>query len=191
MVGAESKLVKIGESRIRCPVCGSEMTVEDYIYEVPRLGKIIISSGRCPRCGYKYSDVRLAETGEPRKIVYRAESPDDLNVLVVKSSSAAVLVPELGLEMLPGPASEGFVTTVEGLLERFLGALEAVCSSPDVDGEACRRARDMIERAKRGEERFTLVIVDPEGVSAVDSDRAVVMSVDKKELRELGYVVSD
>ena len=191
MVEAESKPVKIGESKIRCPVCGNEMTIEDYIYTVPRLGKIVISSGRCPRCGYKYSDVRLAEAGEPRKIIYRVESPEDLNALVVRSSSAAVLVPELGLEMLPGPASEGFITTVEGVLERFLEALEAACSAPDADREACRRAREMIEKAKRGEEKFTLVIVDPEGVSAVDSDKAVVTSVDKKELRELGYVVPD
>ena len=181
---------KIGEYTVRCPACGREtLKVEEYIYEMPMLGKVILSTGRCSSCGYRFSDARLAEAREPGKIVYRVERPEDLNALVVVSSSASILIPELGLESKPGPAAQGYITTVEGILERFLEALEAACRAPDRDEKACREAREKIEGAKEGRIPFTLVIVDPEGVSAVASEKARREKVSKEELRELGYIV--
>ena len=183
--------VKVGESVLRCPVCGREtLRVEEYIYEVPLIGKVVLTTGRCSSCGYRYSDARLAEAREPGKVVYRVEKPEDLNALVVVSSSATVLIPELGLESKPGPAAQGYITTVEGVLDRFLEALEAACSDPGADRRACEEARKRITEAKEGRRPFTLVIVDPEGVSAVASEKARREPVSKEELRELGYIVA-
>lgn len=189
---SSSGIRKIREEVVQCPICGKNtLRITDYLYDVPHIGKVIISHGECSSCGYRFTDVRLYESRSPGKIIMPVEGPDDLNALVVKSSSASVLIPELGLSMTPGPASEGFITTVEGILERFLEALHAACSEPDANKEACRRAEEEIEAAKRGKRSFTLVIVDPEGVSAVISDKAKRVPVSKDELRELGYIVSD
>ncbi len=182
---------KIREEVLTCPVCGKPtLKIEEYLYEVPHVGKVILASGKCSSCGYKFSDVRLFEAKKPGKIIYRVESPEDLNALVVRSASASILIPELGLRMVPGPASEGFITTVEGVLDRFLEALHAACADPSADKKACKEMEEKINAAKEGRIKFTLVIVDPEGVSEVASPKAQRAPVTRKELEELGYVVA-
>ncbi|OWJ55750.1 hypothetical protein Pdsh_00310 [Pyrodictium delaneyi] len=177
---------------IECPVCKEKsLKIEDYLYNMPIIGKVILTSGKCSTCGYKFNDVRLAEAGKPRKLVLKIERPEDLNALVVRASSASILIPELDLSMIPGPASEGFITTVEGVLERFLEAVDAACADPEADKTACEKARNMIEEAKQGKRKFTLVIVDPEGVSAIVSDKAREEPVSKEELAKLGYIVAE
>ncbi len=174
--GAEigERLAKLGEMAVRCPSCGrEELVLEDYLYDVPHVGRVILTSGRCRHCGYKFNDIRLAEARHPRRLVLRVEGPDDLNALVVRASSSSILIPELGLEMKPGPASQGFITTVEGVLARFLEALHVACSSPDADREACKRKEAEIVEAMRGRRSFTLVLEDPEGVSTVASSKVV------------------
>jgi zinc finger protein len=188
---SSTSLEKLREEIIQCPVCGKKtLRIEDYLYEVPYVGKIIITKAYCSNCGYRFTDVRLYQARKPGKIVFPVEKPEDLNVLVVRSASAAVVIPELGLSMTPGPASEGFITTVEGILNRFLEALHAACNSPDADKEACKKMEKTILDAKEGKLRFTLVIVDPEGVSTIVSEKARREPVTKEELEELGYVVA-
>ena len=184
--------VKINGAIVQCPVCKkATLKIEDYLYDMPVVGKVILSSGKCSSCNYKFNDVRLAEAHKPRKIILYIEKPEDLNALVVRSSSASILIPEFEMSMTPGPASEGFITTVEGVLERFLEAIDVACADPDTDKSACEKARRIIEEAKEGKREFTLVIVDPEGVSAIVSDKAKTEPVSKKELARLGYIVAD
>jgi zinc finger protein len=178
--------VKINEMVVECPICRRPtLKIEDYLYDMPLVGKVILTSGKCSTCGYRFTDVRLAEAQGPRRIVFRVEKPDDVNVLVVKASTAAVIIPELKLKMIPGPAATGFITTIEGVLERFLEALEAACSSPDANQEACRKAKEMITAAKEGKIKYTVVIVDPEGVSAILSDKAIVEQISAEEAEKL------
>jgi len=189
---AAKEPIKINEAVVQCPACKkTTLKIEDYLYDMPVVGKVILSSGKCSNCNYKFNDVRLAEAHEPRKIILHVERPEDLNALVVRSSSASIVIPELEMSMTPGPASEGFITTVEGVLERFLEAIDVACADPDADRSACERARRTIEEAKEGKRKFTLVIVDPEGVSAIVSDRAKTEPVSKDELARLGYIVAD
>jgi zinc finger protein len=177
-----SRLAKLSEMKTVCPSCKSEhLVLEDYLYEVPHVGRVIITSGRCSRCGYRFTDVRLAEAKPARRLVMRVDGGDDLNALVVRASTSSVYVPELGLEMKPGPASQGFITTVEGLLMRFLEALHVACSAPDADKDLCKRKEREITEAMRGRRRFTLVIEDPEGVSTIVSSKAVVEPLQGRE----------
>lgn len=164
--------VKIGTLRVRCPLCGSpELEVTDYLYEVPGLGHVLITVGTCPRCGYSFRDVRSLEGGEPRRIVFRVESEEDINVMVLKSSKASIILEEMGASMDPGPASESFITTVEGIIDRFLEALSVACRSRESD-KACREAREKLEAMKSAKTPFTLVVIDPEGASIVSSPKA-------------------
>lgn len=122
---------------------------------------------RCSSCGYVHTDVIELEDRGHRTFRFSVDSRDKLNYLVVRSSTCRVEVPEAGLELSPGPFSSGFITTVEGILDRFERAvLVAVPGSED----GRRRKENVvrwIRRAKDGKERFTLVLEDPRGISGV------------------------
>ena len=165
-----------------CPVCGKRtLKLRFYLYEVSYFGKILLTTGMCSNCGYRYRDVRLAEALEPKKIIVRVEGERQLRYLMVKAASAAVFIPERSYEMIPGPASVGFITTVEGILHRFREVLDVGCSAEDADKELCERERRWLERAIDGLEKFTMVICDYEGGSAVKGEPGYVeeLSLDK------------
>ncbi len=159
-------LQKIGEMETTCPACGSKgLVIEDYLYDMPEVGKVILSTGKCRVCGYRYTDVRIAEAKEPRRIIFRVEEPEDLNSLVIRASTATIRIPEIGAEMKPGPAAQGFITTVEGVLHMFKDVLEFLCQ--EKKDKVCIAKLEWFKRAIDGGEKFTLIIEDPEGVSMV------------------------
>ena len=153
----------------RCPACGREgFTLKMFLYDMPRVGKTILVVGRCDHCGYTYKDIRLAESRGKQRIVIKVSNLKDLNRIVLKSSSASIKIPELGLEMSPGPASEGFITTIEGILLRFKDVTLVLCrDSSGKKKEICEKKLKEISDAINGEKEFTVIIEDPEGVSAV------------------------
>ncbi len=161
-------LEKIGEIKTRCPACGSNsLIIEDYLYDMPGVGRVILSTGRCGKCGYRYSDVRVVEAKEPRRIIYRVEDPEDLNALVIRASTATIKIPEIGAEIKPGPAAQGYITTIEGILHMFKDVVEFLCADADKGNNTCTEKLEWFKRAINGKEKFTLVLEDPEGVSAI------------------------
>ncbi|MCE4598875.1 MAG: ZPR1 zinc finger domain-containing protein [Desulfurococcales archaeon] len=167
----------------RCPSCGSyALEITEYMYSVPYFGNIILSIGTCSSCGYKYRDVRLAEATEPKKIIVKVEGEREVRYLLIKSAMAIIYIPERGYEMLPGPASTGFITTIEGLLHRFLEVLEILCKDKP-DNEVCSENREWLKNAIEGKQRFTLIICDNEGTSKVIGDNVIVTEIDE-ECRE-------
>ncbi len=167
-------LEKILEYQIECPMCGRKMTVEEYIYDMPNVGKVLLSGGKCEVCGYKHNDVRLAEPKTPRKIVFRVEKPGDENTLVIRASSASIVIPELGIEIKPGPAAKGYITTIEGIIIDVLEKTEFLCSSEGAPKSECEKKINELKAARDGAIPYTLIIVDPEGVSAIVSPRAKI-----------------
>lgn len=165
----EAKLLeKIGEMEARCPACGRPgLKIEDHLYDMPLVGKIILSTGRCNYCGYRYNDVRVLEAKSPQRIIYQVEVPEDLNALVIRASTATIRIPELGGEIKPGPAAQGFITTIEGVLHMFKDIVEFLCNGSDADREACEGKLKWINDAIDGKVKFTFIIDDPEGVSIV------------------------
>jgi zinc finger protein len=175
--------VLLAEEKAVCPSCGKPtLVIKEYLYEVPYFGKIVLSEGRCSNCGYKYSDVRVAEVSEPKKIIVKVSGERELRYLLVKSAMAAVLIKEKGFEMIPGPASVGFISTVEGILHRFLEAVFVVCSSQP-ESVACRENKQWLERAIDGKEKFTLVICDYEGTSKVIGENVIETGIDEECMR--------
>jgi len=170
----EPKLVN--KITAKCPSCGEySLEINDYIYdEVPGIGGILLSVGRCSKCGYRFNDVRALESQGPVKISLTIEKAEDLNILVLKSAMASIKMPELGVEIKAGPASQGFITTVEGFLLRVIDIIKFLCGEPEVDKAKCRERLIEVENALRGEKKFTLIIIDREGWSRVFSDKAVV-----------------
>jgi len=135
--------------------------------DLPHFGRAVMMVSKCSSCGYTHTDVVELEDRGHKTLKFSVDSRDKLNYLVVRSSTCRVEIPEAGLELSPGPFSNGFITTVEGVLDRF----ETAVLSADPESEEGRRRREKIiqwiKRAKDGKERFTLVLEDPRGVSGV------------------------
>ncbi len=148
---------------IRCPECGSNsLNVTAYLVNVKFFGEIVLESGECSSCGFRHGDVYLADYGEPVRFEVKV-TKESGDYLLVKSSSATVIVPELGIEITPGPAAQGYITTARGVLERVAEVLSGICRE-DV---RCAKKLEDVDKALRGEIGFTLIVEDPLGRSAV------------------------
>ena len=158
-----------------CPVCGKKtLTLSEAEAEVPYFGKLFIFGMTCSDCGFRKADVEAAEQKEPVKWTFEIASKEDLTVRVVKSSEAMVKIPYIG-DISPGPASEGYVTNVEGILNRIKEQVEHLRDAAE-DDEDRTKAKNLLKKIMRvlwGEEKIKLIIEDPTGNSAIISDKAV------------------
>jgi len=157
----------------KCPVCGSEMEISIEEYEIPFFGKSLLFSAVCKHCGYKHSDVFSTEEREPIRLMFKAESEEDLLVRVVRSSQASIEIPELGIRIDPGIMSQGYISNVEGVLRRIEEVLEGQLI---VEKDALKRKKveellGKIEKMKDGKAEFTLIIEDPSGNSEIASEK--------------------
>jgi len=181
--GSTRKLEKLLEYTMKCPLCGSEMTVSEYKYTIPYYGDILISSGTCPSCKYTYRNVEQFSGGEPREIIYRVEHPRDVNAIVVKSSRAKIEIPELGITIEHGVHSQGYITTVEGLIVEFIEVLDSMCRKRELSSVECTELLQKLEKARNGELEYTVIIYDYEGVSDIISNKTIrrKLSVEEKD----------
>lgn len=148
------------ESDLACPAC-SEKALERGMDEldIPHFGNVIHYYMRCKKCGYRINDFAFQGNFQKEDSVEIREKKD-LNIKLVRGSGATLLIPELGLELYPGPLAESFITNVEGLLNRFLKLLPLFEDRKKVE-EIERKIKDAVE----GKLRFTISMSDPSGVS--------------------------
>jgi zinc finger protein len=148
------------ESDLKCPSCSAgDMEQGTDEIEVPHFGKVIHYYMRCKHCGYRIND--FAFQGDfPKEDKIEIRDKKDLEIKIARGSSGTVLIPELGLELYPGPIAESFITNVEGLLNRFL-QLMPLFDDPEKVEETKNRIVDAID----GKLSFTISLVDPSGVS--------------------------
>ena len=165
-----------------CPLCSQKtLILTEREIEVPYFGKVYLFSMTCNNCKYHKADVEAIEQKEPVKYEFEISSEEDMKVRVVKSSEAIVKLPHLA-EITPGPASQGYVTNIEGILNRVKYQIEAA-KEMEEDETAKKKAKNMLKKITRitwGQERQKLIIEDPSGNSAIISDRAVKSSLKAK-----------
>jgi len=159
-----------------CPVCNTEI---EYIYQtedIPYFFGLLIISTRCPACGFRFVDTELLKHAEPSRWEFSILSPGDLSARVVRSMNGTITIPELGVEISPGPACEGFVSNVEGVLARVEKVIESVILWAEEEEERSRACAllEKIAEVKEGRFPVTLIIDDPTGNSAILDDRALV-----------------
>ena len=156
-----------------CPTCNTEI---EYLYtteNIPYFSDILIISAICSSCGYKYVDTQMLKHGEPVRYVYRTATQEDLAVRVVRSMSASIEIPELGVRIDPGPTCQGFVSNIEGVLDRIVHAVgSAIIDGDTEERENARILLEKIARVKCGELAVTFILEDPSGNSAIVSDSA-------------------
>lgn len=173
--GAEHLSVLAGQE---CPVCRrKESTFSELEREIPfgeKKVKSYIFSMSCAACGFRKADVELAEAGEPASYELELSSPEDLNIYVIKSAEAAVRIPDI-VSIEPGPASNGYITTIEGLLKRVVRAIELAKEHADEPKEIAK-ANALLARlnaALEGKAKLTVIIEDKTGNSAILSPKAL------------------
>ena len=184
----EEETTEINEMAIKCPVCAVEGFATSIMkeIEIPHFGKVLETTIQCKKCGFKHSDVIALEHNDPAKYSLKI-SEETLSVRVVRSQSATVTIPEIGVKVEPGPKSEGYVTNVEGILTRFEGAVKkAMQLFQDEQSQTnAQNTLEAIEELINGERTATLIIDDPFGQSNIVSDDVVISEIPEEELQNL------
>jgi zinc finger protein len=156
-------------------MCGKkELTLTEGESEVPFFGKIFLFSMHCSACHYHKADVEAAEQREPARYTFEITGKDDLNVRVIRSSEGIVKIPHVG-SIEPGPNAEGFVSNIEGIIEKFKKQIEVLRDTAE-DDEDKKKAKNLLKKLQNvlwGSEKLKVVIEDPTGNSAIISDKAV------------------
>ncbi len=171
---------------MECPVCGSELSLMTDTYNAPHFGELFLSSAAC-ECGFRHTDSFSLEVDEP--VRYRIEvREDNLSTKVIRSTSGTVRIPEIGIDLEPGPASQGFVTNLEGVLRRMEDVVQ-VAKGWNSDNykkvEKCDWILDQIYETIDGNVTLTLVLEDPLGNSVVDSEEVDREFLDEEEASKL------
>jgi zinc finger protein len=160
-----------------CPLCHkNKLTLIEEDYDVPYFGKCYLMSMKCENCDYKISDVEAEEQKEPSKYTFEIKNKKDLNIRVVKSGQASVKIPALKMSVEPGPASEGYISNIEGVLQKFKKVIESERDNAE-DENVKKNAKNLLKKlwkVELGEMPVKIIIEDPSGNSAIIDKRAVV-----------------
>ena len=169
-----------------CPLCHEKsLILTEREVEVPYFGKIFLFSMTCNNCKYHKADIEATEKKEPVKYEFEISSEKDMKVRIVKSSEATVKLPHIAT-ITPGPASQGYVTNIEGVLNRVKYQIESA-KEMEEDEEDKNKAKNLLKKITKiiwGQEKQKLIIEDPSGNSAIISDKAVKSSLKIKKIEE-------
>ena len=185
---SEEETTEINEMVIKCPACGVDGIATSIMkeIEIPHFGKVLETTIKCGKCGFKHSDIISLEQNDPAKYVLKI-SKETLSTRIVRSQSATVSIPEVGVKVEPGPKSEGYVTNVEGMLIRFEGAVKKALQLFE-DEQSQKNAKNTLNNIQeliKGNGTATLIIDDPFGQSNIVSDDVEILEIPEEELKEL------
>jgi zinc finger protein len=165
-----------------CPLCHKKtLALMEKETEVPYFGKLFLFSMTCSNCKYHKSDIEAAERKDPAKFTFEISKEEDMKVRVVKSAEATVKIPHI-TTITPGPASQGFVTNIEGILNRVKYQIETARDTAE-DNSDKKKAKNLLKKLMKimwGQENQKIIIEDPSGNSAIISDKAEKSSLKVK-----------
>jgi len=171
-----------------CPICGAAGTFQviGRVDDIPYFGETIETLVCCSACNFKHADVMHLGEHEASRHELKISSVDDMNVRVVRSSTGIIEVPELGVVVRPGPSNDGYITNVEGVLDRMEEAISFAksCASP-AEQKAAQKKLEILERIKNIGGKATLILVDPLGHSAIFDKRVKKRKLTESEISEL------
>ncbi len=181
---------------ITCPSCGRKVELVTLEYDIPYFGRILLTSINCD-CGFRHNDCIVLGEKEPSRYRIRIRG-DNLFTKVVRSTSGTVRIPELGVVIEPGPASQAFITNLEGVLDRVRDIVLMAMRWRSEEGdesavERCEEILKTIEDVVEGKKELTLILEDPFGNSLIASKEAVREKLGKEEIKNLktGMTVLD
>ncbi len=158
----------------QCPMCGKKtLTLTEAEEVIPHFGKTFLFSMTCSSCKYNKADVEAAETKEPSKYEFDVTEEKDMKIKVVRSSTATVKIPHVG-SIEPGVNSVGFITNIEGLLNKFIVIIK-LSAEGEEDKSVRKRAKNLLKKLNKviwGQEKLKIIIEDPSGNSAILTEKA-------------------
>ncbi|MBM4241537.1 MAG: ZPR1 zinc finger domain-containing protein [Euryarchaeota archaeon] len=174
--------------KIDCPVCKRKSSLEftTKTDNIPFFGDIMESVIKCQECGYRHSDIICLERKDPMQYSLVLDK-DNLKARVIKSQSTTLSIPELGLKVEPGPQSQGYVSNVEGVLNRFNDAVKTAqnfAESKKIKDNAAKILEE-IEKIKIGKNKVTLIVGDPFGHSMIIHKDAIKRELNEDEIKKL------
>lgn len=172
----------------RCPLCNVEGSfyIRGRIDDIPYFGEVMETLMKCESCKFKHADVMCLGERKPMRYEFLITSEKDLTVRVVKSSTGTIKVPELGVKVEPGPASEGYVSNIEGVLDRIEEAVKlALEGTDDVRRRRGEAILKKIDAIRAGKLKARLVVMDPFGHSAIVDGRAKKRELKQREMKSL------
>ena len=156
-----------------CPFCSTKnLTLMEKVVDVPFFGITHVFSMDCQNCDYFMSDIEAEEDKKPVKTSFVVESEEDLKVRVIKSASATLKIPRI-VEITPGSQSNGYITNIEGVLNRVKKVIEE--KKQDDDKAIAKKAKNHLKKLQKvlwGQDTLTIQLVDKTGNSAIISDKA-------------------
>lgn len=188
---------------IPCPICSIEGEVKmiAHIDEIPYFGEHTQVTVLCNSCGWRQTDFIPAEGKKSGAWKLIIDNPEKLLARVVRSSSCTVKIEELDLVVNPGGNSTGYVSNVEGVMNRFVNVINMVLR--DVQNEALQHAAEGIEETMQAidkletmlntieslkeddSEPITLELLDPNGHSMIIHEDSMERELSDAELAEL------
>ena len=141
----------------------------------------------CDSCGWKHTDFIPAEGSKPGGGSLDVRTPEHLRARVVRSSSCTVRLVELDLEASPGHGSSGYISNIEGVVNRFEDVIRMLRTQSEDEGvlEQCEHLLRELSRVGEGEGTVELLLLDPMGHSQIMHDDASPRELTDEELSDL------
>jgi zinc finger protein len=164
-----------------CPFCNEKtLTLTETSRDIPFFGVCHLFSMDCDSCKYHKADVEAENAdGTPVKYQLEIDSEEDMKIRIIKSSEATVKLMHVG-SIEPGETANGYITNVEGVLNRIKNQIEHLKDAADADEDDIKqKAKNQLKKMTRimwGQEKATFIIEDPTGNSAIISPKAVKSS---------------
>ena len=177
-----------------CPICNSEngLILNVHTSEIPYFGEHTEMTIICNECGWRNTDFIPSEGKKPSFWSLFIDNSELMTTRVVRSSSCTVRIVELGLEVEPGDNATGYISNVEGVLNRFSDAIAMIQRSAIRDGEegkekveSCQELIDRISKIKNGDEPVELLLLDPNGHSQILHESATSTDLSEEEIAAL------
>ena len=177
---------------VACVTCGFDhgLSMLAHTEEIAYFGEHTQITLTCPGCGWRQTDFIPAEAREGACQLYRIDSSDDLRVRVIRGSACTVRLVELDLEVRPGSHSTGYVSNIEGVINRFQDVIDMVdrqaaieANEEDIVGLA-QLTQAMIE-IREGQREATLQFLDPHGHSMILTENVQTRPLTQGEIEDL------
>ncbi len=151
-----------------CPACNKKgFSVEQRIDTIPYLGEVLETFAKCKYCKYKTHDILpLTEKDYPKKHKIKISKQKDLERRVIKGKYCTIKVPEIELEIDPGPGSESYISNLEGVIDRIIYSLKRIKKLKKEEKKIDKKIK-LLESAKNQKKEITIIFEDPTRQSVV------------------------
>ena len=176
MIEATQPEARAMESTIEvdCIICGfaEGISMLAHTEQIAYFGEHTQITLTCPGCGWRQTDFIPAESREGSCQSFLIDGADDLSIRVIRGSACTVRLVELDLEVRPGSHSTGYVSNIEGVLNRFQEVIDMVGRQAAVEEnwtaitELTKLTETMME-IRDGKSSVTLEMLDPCGHSMI------------------------